>query len=291
MRRLAFIVLCLTAATLAAVAAPQVITVEGAFTFYGDDSHSRKDCDRLALEGARLNALAKAFGTVLSQNTLSDIRSDNRGETGTFAQISATDVKGEWLEDIGLPEYTRTMDGDGNMIVSCRIRGKARAISNEAPDFIAEVLRNGNTRGQSGTQFRSGDQMALFVRTPVDGYLVVYLVGADRRAYTLLPYIQSEGGYARIRHGRDYVFFDVASADPTSAEEVDEMILSTDQPVEYNTVYVIFSPKPFNKAPDEFHGDGVPRSLPFNDFYSWFGKARRTDPSMAAKVIPITICN
>lgn len=271
-----------------AAAAPAVKTVEGSYTFYGDDSHSKKDCDRLALEGARLNALASAFGTVLSQSTMSDIRSDNRGEQNTFTQISETDVRGEWIEDIGEPEYTRTIGDDGNLIVTCRIRGRAREISNGAPDFVAEVLRNGNTRGQSGTSFRSGDQMALYVHAPVDGYVVVYLVGEDRVAYSLLPYMDASEGHARIKHGKEYVFFDKAKAEPGFGT-VDEMILSTDAPVEYNRLYVVFSPKAFTKAPDTYNGDGVPRSLPFNDFYTWLGKARRNDETMAVKVFDLTI--
>lgn len=287
MKRLSVFLLML-GALLHVVAAPAVKTVEGVYTFYGDDSHSRKDCDRLALEGARLNALAKAFGTVLTQSTMSDVRTADGGEQNNFAQISETDVKGEWIEDIGEPEFTRSMDADGNMVVTCKVRGRAREISNEAPDFIAEVLRNGNTRGQSTTTFRSGDDMALYVQTPVDGYLVVYLVGADRRAYTLLPYINSDGGYARLRHGKEYVFFNEEKAAPEHGEP-DVMVMLTEEPVEYNTLYVVFSPKAFNKAPDEYQGDGVPRSLPFNDFYSWLGKARRNDPSMAVKKIQLTI--
>lgn len=283
-----FLTFLMCIAGLLATAAPAVKTVEGTYTFYGDDSHSKKECDRLALEGARLNALAKAFGTVLSQSTLSDVRADNRGEQNSFTQISETDVKGEWLEDIGEPKYTRTMDDDGNLIVTCQVKGRARAISNEAPDFIAEVLRNGNTRGQSGTTFRSGDEMALYVRTPVDGYMVVYLVGEDRTAYSLLPYVNSPGGHAKLKNGREYVFFNAAKADP-SFGEVDEMILTTEQPAEYNRLFVLFSPKAFTKAPDEYNGPGVPRSLPFNDFYSWLSKARRNDPSLAVRVIDLTI--
>lgn len=289
MKRLSLIVLMLATVALA-WAAPAVKTVEGVYTFYGDDSHSKKECDRLALEGARLNALAKAFGTVLTQSTMSDLRTGADGEQNSFAQISETDVKGEWIEDIGEPEYTRSMDADGNLVVTCKVRGRAREISNEAPDFIAEVLRNGNTRGQSGTTFRSGDDMALYVQTPVDGYMVVYLVADDRRAYTLLPYINSDGGYARLRNGKEYVFFNADKADPAHGEP-DEMVMLTDAPVEYNTLYVIFSPKTFSKAPDEFMGEGVPRSLPFNDFYAWLGKARRNDPSMAVKKIQLTINN
>lgn len=68
-------------ALLAAVTAmaQKVAVVTGDYTFYGDGTQSRVECERLALEGARNDAIAREFGTVVTQSTLSDNVINARG--------------------------------------------------------------------------------------------------------------------------------------------------------------------------------------------------------------------
>lgn len=277
-------------ALLAAVTAmaQKVAVVTGDYTFYGDGTQSRVECERLALEGARNDAIAREFGTVVTQSTLSDNVINARGEQTFFSALSTTEVRGEWLDDIDEPKFDRSLDADGNFVVRCRVKGHARELSNNAVDFDVEVLRNGNTRRYADTRFRSGDDMKLFFKSPVDGYMVVYLVGLDRRAYTLLPYIQAPEGHVRVKHGQEYVFFDREKA-VKEFGEFDELILQTTETLEHNRIYVLFSPKPFSKPNDDYDSETGLRSLPFNDFHSWLSKARKNDPSLGHKIIDIQI--
>ncbi len=266
------------------VRAQKVETVSAEYTYYGDASQTRAQCDAAAIEGARIKALAKAFGTTVSQSTMSDETQDQT----FFRSLSETEVRGEWLEDIGEPKLTRTLDSDGNFVVTCFIKGKARELSNKAADFTALVLRNGNSERFADTRFRSGDDMCLLFKAPVDGYVAIYLTTEDRMAYTMLPYSTSSDGVVKVKHGREYIFFDEAKGDPAHGE-VDPMQLVTDMPVERDRFYVLFSPNPFVKANDSFSGDNLPRSLPFNDFHKWLVKLRRNDPSLGVKNIDVTI--
>ena len=59
-----------------AVAASPVKTVKGEYTYYGDKATSPAECKRLALEGARLDALAKEYGTIVTQDVLQADRED-----------------------------------------------------------------------------------------------------------------------------------------------------------------------------------------------------------------------
>lgn len=263
-------------------------TVSAEYTFYGDSNHSPADCKRLALEGARLAAMAQEFGTTLSQTVYAHDVVNSNGEDNFFSSLSETEVKGEWLEDIGEPSYNQSFDSEGNVVVTCRIKGKARKISNNAPEFTATVLRNGSSLKYASTDFVSGDDMRLYFKAPVDGYAVVYLLGEDRMAYTLLPYSGSSNGYMPIKHGVEYVFFDTSKSDPTHGQ-VDEIMLQTDLPVEHDRFYILFSPKPFMKANDSFTGESLPRSLPFKEFSAWLSKIRRNDPSLGVKTIDVTI--
>lgn len=268
--------------------AQSVRTVSGDFTFYGDGNQTRNECKRLALEGARLQALAKEFGTTLSQVFISDETIKSGEERNYYSSLSETEVKGEWLEDIGEPNYEVTLDTDDNFVVRCRVKGKAREISNEAPDFTALVLRNGTSTKNADTRFRSGDDMRLYFKAPVDGYLIVYLADDQRNVSTLLPYSTSEDGSVKVKHGKEYIFFDSTLGDPKMGA-VEEMQLCTDEEVERDSFYILFSPKPFTKANDSYAGKNLPRSLSFNDFHRWLSKNRKADPSLGLQKIDIII--
>ncbi|MCH5221031.1 MAG: DUF4384 domain-containing protein [Muribaculaceae bacterium] len=265
-----------------------VRVVSAEYTFYGDGNHSPADCRREALQGARLAAIAKEFGTTITQSVVSDEVVNARGENTFFRSLSETEVKGEWLEDIGEPVFTPAFDGDGNLIMTCFVKGRAREISNKAPDFQVSILRNGTDLRYADTRFNSGDDMRLYFKAPVDGYMAVYLTGEDNMAYTMLPYTASPDGYVKIKHGREYVFFDAKKGDALHGE-VDEMQLVTDEQLERDRFYILFSPQPFIKANDSFSGDNLPRSLPFAEFSSWLAKTRKNDPSLGVKTIDITI--
>ncbi|MDE7343971.1 MAG: hypothetical protein K2N19_08155 [Muribaculaceae bacterium] len=101
------------------------------------------------------------------------IRGDS--ETSHFLSLSSSEVKGEWLGDIGEPEYDISLDQDANLIVHCKVKGRAKALNNRAAEFEALVLRNGTDRRQADTNFRHGDRMYLYFSAPVNGYLSVFL--------------------------------------------------------------------------------------------------------------------
>ncbi len=131
--------------------------------------------------------------------------------------------------------------------------------------------------------------MRLYFLAPVDGYVAVYLVGVDRQVYSLLPYMDDDDGRMPVKHGREYVFFD-ASRKYDGAGTVDELYLNTDRPQELNQLYVVFSPKPFNRAIAKA-GDtqAEPPSLGFEDFSRWLTRVRHNDPEMGLRVINLRI--
>lgn len=269
-------------------AADDTRTVTGEYTFYGDDNTTPKEARFRALEGARLAALAKDFGTIVTQSVISDESLKSGKEDTYFRALSETEVRGEWISDIGEPEYKVTYDGDGHPVVYCKVKGLARPISNNAADFDVAVLRNGSQLRNSDTRFNSGDDMKLYFKSPLDGYVAVYMVGDDRMAYTLLPYSDGSVGSIKVKHGKEYVFFDKEKALKEHGI-VDEIVLETDRTVEHDRIYVLFSPNPFVKANDNYTSESLPRSLSFNDFHKWFTRLRKNDPTFGCKIIDIVI--
>lgn len=264
------------------------VTVTGEYTFYGDGSHSRDECKRLALEGARLEAIRSEFGTVVTQDIVQHDLVSNGSESTYFSALSSTEVKGEWIADTAEPKFTWSVDGDGNLVVKCVVKGRAREISNETTDFQTMALRNGNEARFADTSFRNGDYLKLLLKTPVNGYAAVFLAGDNHTVYTLLPYLNNRLGEVKIKRGREYLFFDTAKADPSHGT-VDEIYLTTDEPCEYNRLYVVFSPSAFSLPASTYTDDNSPQSLGFDEFSRWLARSRKNDPKMGVKIINIEI--
>lgn len=259
--------------------------VQGEYTFYDDGSHSLNDCKHYACEQARLDALAKKYGTTVSQMLRQTDRARSGHESNDFLALSQTELKGIWIADMGEPEYEVAHDKDGHFIVTCKIRGMAREISNKSANFESLALRNTTTRQGAETNFRHGDDLFLLVNSPEDAYLAVFLEDESRNVLRLLPYTTDAVGRVKIQKNKDYVFFN-----PKAGQEfgtVDELQLTAPDALEYNRIYVVLSPEPF-ALPVMNATSGLPLTTTAS-FAKWLMKARNNDPDMGVNTINIQI--
>lgn len=286
MKRLRFVLLLLAVA-FAALPVRADKTLTGRAVYYGEDNDSRLSAKRKALEQARIQALAKEFGTVLTQVNISRDEISNGSESNYFGSLSESEVKGEWLGDVDEPKYKFEYTDDGQMIVTCTVTIRARALSNKAPEFYAMPLRNGFTEQYESTDFRSGDDLFMKFRAPVNGYVAAYL-RSGQEVITLLPYVSSTSGKVPVKANRDYVFFSAAKTE-TALGTPDEYSLTSEQPVENMELYVLFSPHEFSKALDRRGADGQLRVQNADEFMKWLIKARRADDEMGMKKFNIIV--
>lgn len=264
--------------------------VKGEYTFYAEGHHTRNQAREIAANEARVAALAAEFGTSVSQSTYQANMVSGDKDDIYFNQLSLCEVNGEWIADDREPIYEETLGADNNLIVHCKVSGTARRMSNEAPQFEALLLRNGNERRYADTRFRPKDDLKLLVHTPVDGYLVVYLVDDEQNVLSILPYRDNSDGYIKLKRDTDYVFFDTEKADKSfGVPDELEITLPDGKVSELDQCYIIFSPEPFSKALDRSGYDSMPRSLSYNDFQKWLVGCRKRDPKMGMKVIRYTI--
>lgn len=190
--------------------------------------------------------------------------------------ISSSDVKGEWIETIGDPEYT--IHYDKNMlVVKCVVKGNVREIESAAIDIKAKVLRNGTEDRFESSEFRNGDDMYLSFQSPTNGFLAVYLLDNNGDAFCLLPYRNQTDGIQRIAANISYVFFSEKHAEQEERRFVDEYTLTCEHINENNQIYIIFSPNPFVKANDNDNGELLPREIDGHSFQTWLAKVRRKD--------------
>lgn len=263
----------------------EIVDVKGESTWYDDGTMSKVECMRRALENARLDALSKKFGTIITQDILQSDRVVNGRETNDFLSLSSTEVKGEWVSDVGEPEYEFSRDAQENLIVTCRIKGKARAISNEEVAFQALILRNGEREANADTRFRDGDEMKLLFNAAADGYVNVYLEDESGMVYCLLPYPRDSKSEVRVKKDRNYIFF---RPNDNEFGPSDEMIMTASDNKEYNRIFVLFSPSPFSRPVMMSDASGLP-SIKSADFSKWLIKTRRNDSRLGVKAINIEI--
>ena len=272
-------------AAMTAFCAPKTVTVTGETTYYDNGHHSRMEIMRLAAEQARIEALAAEFGTIVTQDIVQTDRIRTGRESNDVLALSMTEVKGEWLGDIEEPKYEFSMDKEGNMVVKCRVKGNARAITNEAIAFEASVLRNGVHAKNADNRFRDGDDMYVYFLGSSDGYLSIWLEDETGNVYGLLPYPRDPKGEVKVKRYQEYTFFNPKG--PQDFGPADELTLTAPDELEYNRVYVVFSPNPYSRPPMADNG-GLP-SLSSDNFTKWLMKARRNDPKLGVKSMNIEI--
>lgn len=270
------------------VLAQKVKTVEGEYTYHAPENVTLEQARRTALERAQAQAVADEFGTLVSQSDFTRVENSDGASKVDFLSLGGVEAKGEWIETISEPEYNIRYEGN-MLVITCKVRGKAREIVSAQIDFTAKVLRNGTEEKFESAEFRNGDDLYLLFQSPVKGYLAVYLVDADGQAFCLLPYRSQTEGVYPVKANQRYVFFNERLAPSSERPQVDEYVMTTDRSSESNQIYVIFSTNQFSKAVDGGVREGLPRELSQEDFHRWLAKCRKSDKDMNLRIFTITI--
>ena len=272
------------------ISAQKIEKVHGEYTYHVPDNVSLEEGKRTAIERAKIQALADAFGALVSQNNSTIVKNENGKSSVNFLSIGGSDVKGEWIETIGDPKFD--IFYESNMLtIKVSIDGKAREIKNAAIDFEAKLLRNGTEEKHESDEFRNGDDLYLYFKSPINGYLAIYLLDENtQQVFCLLPYKSSGEPAYKIVHDKPYVFFSCQKAEDNPSE-VDEYTMTCEHSMEQNTICIVFSPNMFAKAFAEDGNAGLPRQLSLKEFQKWLGKCKANDTSIQEKKKVITINN
>ena len=267
------------------------MTVKEEYIYYAPRNISPEEAERIAIERAKINAIANAFGTIVSQNNSTFIASGNGKSQVEFFSLGGSEVKGEWIETIGIPRCIPSFE-KGMLVVKAIVEGRIREIISAPLDFKAKVLCNGTEDKFERDEFKDGDDLYLSFQSPVDGYLAVYLLDNNRRAYCLLPYRNNTEGRVCVKCNIAYVFFSSKHVPAVEASLVDEYTLTCDRSNgELNQIFIIFSPNLFTKALDNDTDSLLPRELDYEDFQKWLVNCRKRDKEMRVETKYITIKN
>jgi len=268
--------------------AQKPVKICGEYTYIVPENVSYEEAKNIAVERAKIEALAVKFGTIVSQTNTTIIKAENEKSNTSFTSLGGTEVKGEWLRDTEKPFIKRSLENNVDVIF-VKVCGEAREISSAGIDFSAKILKNGTDDRFESDFFKHKDELFLAFRSPVNGFLAVYLLDDEKTAFCLLPYMKDPSGKTQIQAGKDYVFFSDKYAAPEEKSFVHELELICDKSAEQNHLYIIFSPNEFIKANDASGGEMMPRKLSFDDFQKWLTKNRQRDKDMKVVIKSITI--
>lgn len=269
----------------------KIIKVNGEAQVRIENNETRDQAMERVEELAKLDAIQKAFGTYVEQNT------DIVVEEGkvNYNILAGTKMKADWIRTIRI-NFSYPEQESGNMKekiiwVKCSIEGEAREISSKAK-LEALTLRCPQ-KECAAIEFKNRQSLYLYFQAPVNGYLSVFIDegGITRRIF---PYERMENQSAVKTDGdKEYILFE-KSNDLYAGSGVDELELFTEKAYEYNTVYVIFSEdayvKPIlNKGMPAENDYTYPKSLSTTEFQEWLSDCRASSTSFQDKKIKIRI--
>lgn len=269
------LIICLFQAISLTSWAQKPVKVHGKATLVvsDNDNYTPKEAKQECINRARYEAIKEVFGEMISSTTaMVDAKYGNGEELSSFVQETNMNARAEWLEDTKEPSVVLDVQ-DGYIIYTAEVWGKAREIPVSRIDFSWKVLCGNKNDNQEGLKFNDKQRIYIRFRTPVAGYVAVYLLDSRKKeASCLLPYKNNQRGQHRVNAGQDYIFFDT-ECDPMAVN----YRLTTSDPVEMDQVVFIFSPNPFTKC-NEITGDRKhPNSLSIEDFEIWLRKLKIRD--------------
>lgn len=247
--------------------AQKVQKVTATYTYYAPESVTQEEAKRIALDRAKIQAIADAFGTLVTQNNSTIITDQNGESDNRFYSLGGSEVKGEWIETTKEPIYNIRYERN-MLIISVEVSGRIREILHTGIDLVAKILRNGIEEKFESYEFRNGDDMYLYFKSPVDGYLLAYIYDeATNQVIRILPYIKNPHGCISVKSDEEYIFFKKSK---TTDYNIDEYTMTASLPVEFSTLYIIFSKKEIVRANDKSDEtqEGI-RVLKYEDFNKW----------------------
>ena len=235
---------------------------------------SQNEAEEKVVELAKIDALIREFGQYIEQQ--SDMQLQN-GKVD-FRSYGQTKVKGEWIRTLGEPEFKfeeRPDKWKPERWISCKIKGEVRRATPKA-DLQVEVLRCPDLTCVS-EKFKSEQALYLYVKSPIDGYLSVFL--DDRTTvYRLLPYRLMESQKSvKVGADKGYIFF--SPNNNTFSTPADALQVFTERDLEVNTLIVVFSENDYGKPRlDDEKIDKenfiIPKSMSRSYFENWLGNNR-----------------
>lgn len=282
------LIFCIFFSNIISIAKPTEKESVGVGVYYGTRNDSPETCRNAALEMARIEAIREAFGTIISQSIQSFAIENNGKSDNKFLSLSSSDVCGEWLKDLSEPKFEVEYNSNNTLTVTCRVKILCRELVNECPSFRTETLRGVPDKKYAATEYNDGDDIYLWFSPSADGFIQVYLADESGMVAGILPYDGSEIKEVRVKGGEEYIFFSKATS-PIEFGQAKRYQAYTEQSVEFNKLYVMFSTEPFAPPIMKKPRRSLPPMLTIKDFTEWRVQNQRRNPKLGIIQLNIKI--
>lgn len=261
--------------------------VSGTYTYYGHPGMSMVEAKEKALEGAQNEALRNEFGTLVSQDVVQTTEIVNDKDKMSFLSSTQSTVRGEWLATTGTPQYEERFE-NGVPVVTCKVSGRGRKLSNKAPELLANALSAPDKRAVS-SEFKDSEDIFVYVKSPErDVFIMICLEDEDGTVYKMFPF-ESTPAQATLKKGYDYILFDKDRPSGGLGEMPGDGLFITTDKLALNRLYVVYSPNYFRKGGWKFLQDAGLETMTTKDFNKLMIELRRADEEMGMKVINLSV--
>jgi hypothetical protein len=236
-----------------------------------------KDARIRCMEMARAAAIKAEFGEMVTSDVLSSSTENYENELAK--------AQGDWLGDSKAPVVSVNY-ANGELTFTAEVWGKAREIIQAKTDLDWKILRGTEGQTESST-FNDMERFRIQFRSPIDGYVAIYLIEEGDDTSCLLPYPHQTNGQFQVKAGSNYTFFD-RNIDP-QASPWRMAVADKGHEIEKNQLVIIFSPNSFTKCNDTSSNPGNHDKLSSRTFQSWLLRCQRADKDMVVNKKWVTI--
>ncbi len=250
--------------------AQRVVTISGEYRYVVPQDISLEKATQIAIDKARNEAIANEFGQVVIQSTNTAIHTSGSQSSVQTDSYASTESKAIWLSDTKAPKVDIIYE-NGVLVITASVCGKARELKTAAVELKMQVLNN----GIETELFKHNDKVAIGFKSPVKGYVALFVRDDADTVYCMMPY-EGENGMAReVKRNEEYLF--LSRQDPKYPFK-EETILTANKTIEFNTFILVFSSNTFSMPASE-EGEWVPL-LSAANFQKWLRKHRINDETM-----------
>ncbi|MEO0894967.1 MAG: hypothetical protein AAFY71_01010 [Bacteroidota bacterium] len=256
---------------------------------------SEEQACQKCIELAMIEAIEKQFGRVIVQGNSTMIENINTGEnvetTQIFNMIAETYVNGEWVETID--ESCERFIYEEEFWLKCSVKGKVQELEQPKIDLTFKSLKCEQLECAS-EDFSDGEDFFMYLKSPIDGYVTIY-IGDAETTQRILPYAEMPDGMmnaVEVKADKEYILFSKDKDELGLKYFVDEYQLYTEDEVDQNRVYVIFSKEPLVKPAlyeSEVKEYDMPMQLQAENFQKWMAKQKKYNPEMEVFRLDVTI--
>ena len=221
-----------------------------------------EELEKKAISEARIDALRKAFTVGYANQTefvsqeINEQRGDKKASKTMTSDYEKTTerTQGEWVNTTKEPTTTKLLEDQGGYYMEAKVWGKVRERKRTDIAFSANPL-NCFLSKCSTRSFTHNDTLGFAFKSPIDGYLSIYLDDNESKVFRLFPHGKESISSFEIKGDKEYILFTKKPyLKDISIGDASQFSMKTNKIIEYNTLKILFSKNEISKPYMDLNG-------------------------------------